>query len=74
MLKEYSENKFDEQTVSCDNCHWKGKGSDTVIIDFYGLSDECEIHCPQCDERIGILKKQQGPPGESASDLSFQLG
>ena len=70
----FHENTFDDQPLSCDKCEWKGKGSDAVIIDFYGIVPDKEVHCPECDRKLGILKRSDRPPGESANDLSFQLG
>jgi uncharacterized Zn-finger protein len=75
MIPTYKEGDFDEQSLSCPNCNWTGKGHQAVIIDFYGVTDNKEVHCPKCDENIGILQtNSDGPPGESANDLSFQLG
>jgi hypothetical protein len=74
MEAEYHQKNFDEQVLSCNNCHWKGKGSETILIDFYGITKTNEIHCPRCDEKLGILIKEDEPPGESPTDLSFQIG
>ena len=74
MVTEFHEDSFDEQDITCSKCNWKGKGSDAIIIDFYGVVPDKEIHCPECDKTIGILKKGAPPPGESANDLSFKLG
>ena len=75
MIPEYKEREFWAQTLSCANCGWSGKGHDTVVIDFYGVADSKEVHCPECDEKIAILRKDgDDTPGESAYDLSFQLG
>lgn len=74
MLPEYHSNDFDDQNLTCSNCGWKGKGSDAVIIDFFGITKNQEVHCPECDEKIGILVTDDDLPGESADDLSFQTG
>lgn len=74
MPIEFQEDSFDDQTINCQKCNWTGKGSDAIIIDFYGVVSDKEVHCPKCDKRLGILKKGNRPPGESATDLSFQLG
>ena len=74
MQAEYNASTFQEQNLHCDNCNWTGKGADAVIIDFYGVVKDKEIHCPECDRTLGILKSDDHSPGESASDLSFQLG
>jgi hypothetical protein len=75
MTPEYRENNFEEQDLVCPHCHWKGKGYDAVVIDFFGVSKTNDVHCPKCDKTIGIIKKDDGSaPGESANDLSFQTG
>jgi len=74
MATEFHENSFDEQSIHCTKCNWTGKGSDAIVIDFYGVVPDKEVHCPKCDRRLGVLKKGPQPPGESANDLSFQLG
>ena len=57
MATEFWDANFDEQNISCDNCQWQGTGSDAIVIDFYGVVSDKEIHCPNCDRRLGILKK-----------------
>jgi hypothetical protein len=74
MQTEYKTSTFQEQDLRCDKCGWTGKGADAVLIDFYGVVKDKEIHCPACDEKLGILKRDDDSPGESASDLSFQFG
>ena len=75
MLPEYQEDSFARQTLSCPACQWKGTGADAVVIDLYGIVKAKEVHCPNCDEKIGILVKDEDtPPGESATGLSFQTG
>lgn len=70
----YNERDFFKQPIWCGNCHWKGEGSDANVIDFYGVTKSKEVHCPACDETIAMLEKEGGAPGESATDLSFQIG
>lgn len=75
MLPEYHEKEFTEQTLECNNCGWKGKGKDATVIDFFGVTKSMELHCPNCDNVIGIISKDVNKPrGESADDLSFQTG
>lgn len=76
MLPRYPQSTFDEQPVSCSACGWSGTGADAVVISFYGVADGQEVACPACDNRIGLLVKDNhsDPPGESATDLSFQTG
>lgn len=72
-LPVYSETNFEEQDLSCSNCHWKGKGYDAVIIDFFGVTKNKEVHCPSCDTTIGIITTvQDNGPGESDGDPGFQ--
>jgi hypothetical protein len=74
MVPVYSDAEFDEQTISCPECGWTGKGHQSNIVDLYGVAAQKEVHCPDCDQVIASLKKRDDPPGESATDLSFQLG
>ena len=74
MVPVYQENDFYEQKLSCTKCGWKGLGYDANIISFFGVTDSKEVHCPECDEKIAILQKGDRPPGESATDLSYQFG
>ncbi len=69
---EYHEDSFDNEYLHCTQCGWKGLGSDTVIIDFYGLGKGLEIHCPICDIKLGIVKKDDVSPGGTSSDSAFQ--
>lgn len=72
-VREYNETNFEEQDLSCSNCHWKGKGYDAVIIDFFGVTKSKEVHCPNCDSTIAIITTaQDNEPGESAGDPGFQ--
>ncbi|HYO20883.1 MAG TPA: hypothetical protein VER36_00670 [Flavisolibacter sp.] len=75
MQTDFSAGNFDEQILRCSKCNWQGKGGDATVIDFYGVTANKEVHCPNCDERLGTVKKDNDPPpGESATDLSFQFG
>ena len=75
MQTEFNSSSFDEQPLQCSKCNWQGTGADGNVISFYGVSDNKEIHCPNCDENLGVVKKDNDPPpGESATDLSFQFG
>ena len=63
MDKIYIDTEFHEQVVECPSCDWKGRGSDTVIIDLYGISDVKEIYCPECDSYIaGVRSRSDNPP------------
>lgn len=63
MDKIYIEAEFDEQVLECPSCNWKGSGSDTIIIDLYGISEVKEIHCPECDSYLaGVRSRSDNPP------------
>lgn len=74
MIPNYPDKDFEEKALACSKCGWKGKGYDAVVIDFYGVTDNKEVHCPKCDTTISLLQKGEDPPGESATDLSYQFG
>ena len=74
MQRVFDETNFDQQTLRCDECKWQGKGFEAVVIDLYGVVKDKDVHCPTCDAKLGTLKTTGHTPGESASDLSFQLG
>lgn len=46
---------YEEQDLKCDDCPWEGKGADAILIDFYGVSDVQELHCPNCDAILAII-------------------
>ena len=74
MLPSYHDNEFDEKTLTCSKCGWNGQGHEAVVLSFYGVTDNKEAICPRCDNKVAIVQKSDRPPGESANDLSFQLG
>ena len=73
MAAEFVQNTFNEQPLQCSKCSWRGSGMEAVVIDFYGVAKNKEVHCPECDERLGILRQDNDPPGESATEISFQM-
>ena len=70
----FYEDSFDAIAVKCPNCGWEGKGEDTHIIDFYGLVNAKESHCPNCDQKLGNIQPSVTPKGESSDEISFQIG
>ena len=62
MKEVYYDTEFDEQSLECPTCSWKGKGYDTNVIDLYGVSDVKEIHCPNCDQYLGGIKSRGDNP------------
>lgn len=50
---------YEEQELSCSTCGWAGKGGDAILIDFYGVSDVKELHCPNCDTILATIKPRR---------------
>lgn len=55
---------FDDQELTCPKCGWKGLGTDANVADFYGIGKFKEVSCPNCDEFLGSLPR----------DNSFERG
>jgi hypothetical protein len=55
MKEIYSKQELETEVLECDNCGWKGKGSEARIVDFYGIAKVEEIHCPNCDAYLAGL-------------------
>lgn len=73
MREVFDDVSFDNEDMSCPGCGWNGKGTDTHIIDFYGVSANKEVHCPNCDSYLGVVKKSDTPRGGTAGPVSFQF-
>jgi DNA-directed RNA polymerase subunit RPC12/RpoP len=58
MKKVFDEMDYESQPLACENCGWKNTAGDANLIDFYGISSVKELHCPQCDNTIGIIKSK----------------
>lgn len=65
---------FDEQVLTCPKCGWKGKGSEAIIIDLYGLSKVQEVHCPNCDHYLGGLNVEDRKEQADSDADEFQIG
>jgi hypothetical protein len=74
MKEVFPERDFDEMEVICPNCGWSGVGSDTIIIDLYGLSKIREVHCPSCDTYIAGLFRENTRSNPEGDELSNQFG
>jgi hypothetical protein len=70
----FNENEFNTQMLTCSNCGWSGTGSETKVIDFYGLTEAKQVNCPACDNNLGSLVKGDGPPGGINDELANQIG
>jgi DNA-directed RNA polymerase subunit RPC12/RpoP len=65
---------FEEETLTCSKCKWKGKGADAIKIDLYNLTTTNEIRCPDCDNLLGILPIEGDNTGDSGDQLGSQIG
>lgn len=65
---------FDKAQLTCPNCGWNGIGSETNIIDLYGLTKLKEVHCPSCDTYIAGLESQRTFGNPDGDELSNQIG
>jgi hypothetical protein len=59
----YDPVNFDEQEINCLRCGWTGTGSETIIIDLYGIGDAQQVNCPDCDNNLGSLPRTGAPRG-----------
>ncbi len=71
-MNEYSESELDNKYIKCPHCGWEGMGSGAVIVDFFGVTDAQEIHCPQCDENLGRLVQKLSDMQETDTDNQLQ--
>ena len=55
--KIFDQRSFDEQSLSCPKCGWKGTGADAHVASFYGIGKFQQVSCPKCDEYLGNLSK-----------------
>ncbi|MCU7548214.1 hypothetical protein OCK74_03770 [Chitinophagaceae bacterium LB-8] len=74
MKEFFSAKDFDETIITCPHCNWKGLGSETNIIDLYGISKLREVHCPNCDNFIAGLERESDHGNPEGDELSNQLG
>ncbi len=61
-------------SLKCSRCNWSDTGDKAIVIDFYGLSEVKEVHCPQCDAQLAALRNDDDTGGESADQVNFQIG
>ncbi len=74
MQEVFPEKDFDNAPIMCPNCGWKGLGSETNIIDLYGITKLKEVHCPSCDTYIAGLLRDSAPADPEGDELSNQFG
>jgi formate dehydrogenase maturation protein FdhE len=70
----YDLKQFYTQPITCSNCGWQGTGTDTIIIDMYGIGDVRQVTCPNCDNFLGSLPREEEPKPETPDELSDQIG
>lgn len=73
-MRVFSENEFEEISFQCPRCGWNGKGPETHIVDFYGITKVMEAHCPTCDKQLGNIRRtprsgRSAPGGPESFDL-----
>jgi hypothetical protein len=73
-MEVYTSQQLNHTQLQCTRCTWSGTGDRAIIIDFYGVADIKEVHCPDCDTQIAALKNEDDHRGESADQVSFQIG
>jgi uncharacterized C2H2 Zn-finger protein len=56
--KIFRDANFEEENLHCPHCEWHGRGDESVVIDFYGITRNQEVRCPECDAIIGQLRRQ----------------
>ena len=74
MATIFYEESFDDMDITCPNCGWQGKGDETHIVDFYGVVRAREVHCPNCDNKLGDIQENKTVQGSSGDELSNQIG
>ena len=65
---------FTTPSITCPNCGWQGTGSETIIIDMYGIGDVRQVNCPNCDSFLGSLPREKETKPETPDELSDQIG
>jgi len=70
----YDLKEFYTQSIICPNCGWQGVGSDAIIIDMYGIGDVRQVNCPNCDNFLGGLPREEERKPETPDELSDQIG
>ena len=53
----YDQRTFGDQRLQCTKCGWKGKGAEARIDETFGLGKFKQVVCPQCEEPLGKLSK-----------------
>jgi len=68
----FDQRTFDDHPLTCPKCGWRGVGSDAIVVDFYGIGKFKEVTCPNCDEYLGNLSRENSS-GEGSSPADFGI-
>ncbi|HEX6333962.1 MAG TPA: hypothetical protein VFZ78_07030 [Flavisolibacter sp.] len=71
MSRVFQERDFPDTSLKCDACGWSGKGNESHIIDFYGVSAVQQVECPECKNYLGDLKADDNGRGRSNAAFPF---
>jgi hypothetical protein len=58
-------NTYKEESFTCRNCGWQGKGDQLSHGDFHEMSMIGDLDCPKCFELIAFWQVPLIEPGES---------
>ena len=72
--KIFDHGTFDDQVLTCPKCGWKGTGTNANVADFYGIGKFKEVTCPNCDEFLGNLPRENSFGISIKSDRDSQRG
>ena len=70
--KIYHERTFDDEKLTCPKCGWNGTGDQAHVAGFYGIGKFKEVLCPNCNEYLGNILREQSN-GERGR-LDSQIG
>ena len=71
--KIYDPRTFDDESLTCPHCGWKGTGMEAHVAGFYGLSKFKEVLCPNCSEYLGNLSRDR-PNDKEENSFNSQSG
>ena len=68
----YNERTFDDEQLACPKCGWNGTGDQAHVAGFYGIGKFKEVLCPNCNEYLGNILRQDSKSG--SGQLGSQTG
>ena len=54
----YQERTFDDEQLNCPKCGWNGTGDQAHVAGFYGIGKHKEVLCPNCNEYLGNILRE----------------